>query len=334
MTVLAAVLAATAAEAMHRYGQLSNSLVKASMAVYTCAMLAHALYAARQVRTPARPAAVEQLQPVGVAAGPGSSSVPDLEPQQPSQPQSRSEQRVGHVALNLTILAALVLTAAVAARVMAVHRPPWGNMYEFSLTSALLATLIYVVAAIRWRVVGLGVVVVPLALLGVGLAATVLYVPAGGLQPILDSSWLVIHVATVVGSFAAYTVGAALCLLYLARASSRPSWAGRLGWLPSAQRLDTMSYRLHAFTFPVYTFSVIAGAIWAEAAWGRYWGWDPKETWAFIVWVLYAIYLHARLTAGWSGRAAAGLALLAYSGFIVNYFVINLLVSGLHSYAR
>jgi cytochrome c-type biogenesis protein CcsB len=90
---------------------------------------------------------------------------------------------------------------------------------------------------------------------------------------------------------------------------------------------------MHAFAFPIWTFAVIAGAIWAENAWGRYWGWDPKETWAFITWMVYACYLHARATAGWRGRKAAYVALLGYSTFLFNYLVVNIWLVGFHSYA-
>ena len=102
---------------------------------------------------------------------------------------------------------------------------------------------------------------------------------------------------------------------------------------PSADAIDRAAYRMHAFAFPIWTFAVIAGAIWAENAWGRYWGWDPKETWAFITWLVYACYLHARATAGWRGRKAAYLALLGYSTFLFNYLVVNIFLVGLHSYA-
>jgi cytochrome c-type biogenesis protein CcsB len=103
--------------------------------------------------------------------------------------------------------------------------------------------------------------------------------------------------------------------------------------LPSAAELDTLAYRITAFAMPIYTFGVICGAIWAEEAWGRYWGWDPKETGAFFTWVLYAAYLHARATYGWRGRRAAWIGVAAYVGLLVTYFAVNLVVVGLHSYA-
>ncbi len=109
-----------------------------------------------------------------------------------------------------------------------------------------------------------------------------------------------------------------------------PAWAGKL---PPAERLDTLAYRTIAFTMPLWTFAIVAGAIWAEAAWGRYWGWDPKETWALITWLVFAGYLHARATAGWRGRRAAWLGVIGTLTFVFNYFAVNLIFPGLHSYA-
>lgn len=103
--------------------------------------------------------------------------------------------------------------------------------------------------------------------------------------------------------------------------------------LPDAATLDSLAHKVIAFAFPLWTFAVIAGAIWAEQAWGRYWGWDPKETWSFVTWVFFAGYLHARATQGWRGRRAAIIAVLGFVALVFNLVVVNLVVSGLHSYA-
>ena len=110
--------------------------------------------------------------------------------------------------------------------------------------------------------------------------------------------------------------------------------AGRRGVLPSAATLDGVAYRVFAFAFPIWTFAVIAGAIWAQEAWGRYWGWDPKETWSFITWVTFAGYLHARATSGWKGRRAAVIALVGFVALLITYYAVNLWIVGLHSYAK
>ena len=159
------------------------------------------------------------------------------------------------------------------------------------------------------------------------LAGTVLYAQAAPVMPALQSYWLVVHVTTVCLSSGMLLVGGVASLLYLAR---RAGWASRL---PEADVLDRVAYRVTIVAFPVYTFAVIAGAIWAEAAWGRFWGWDPKETVAFVAWVVYAAYLHARTTAGWRGRPAAWVNVVGLIVMIFNLTFVNMVSTGLHSYA-
>jgi cytochrome c-type biogenesis protein CcsB len=174
---------------------------------------------------------------------------------------------------------------------------------------------------------------------GQGLAVTVFYVDVSPLMPALHSVWFVIHIAAAALSGAAFNVGGIAAGLYLlkSRAEQRAGAGAVLsGWaarLPSADALDRISYRFHAFAFPLWTFTIAAGAIWAEFAWGRFWGWDPKETWSLVTWIVYAAYLHARATAGWKGRRAAVMALVGLAAFWFNFIGVNLLFSGLHSYA-
>ncbi|GHG02204.1 c-type cytochrome biogenesis protein CcsB [Streptomyces albogriseolus] len=249
---------------------------------------------------------------------------------------------VGRIAVSLTVLALLLHLGSVLARGLAVSRPPWGNMYEFSTAFALMASVAYVgLLAARKPVRWLGVPVLFSVLLTLGLAVSVLYVDSAQLVPALHSYWLWIHVSAAIISGGVFHTAAVVSVLYLFRDRwEREVAAGRGDgrtaelWrrLPSARTLDKLAYRLTGLVFPLWTFAVIAGAVWAEAAWGRYWGWDPKETWAFITWVAYAAYLHARATAGWKGRRAAVLGLVAFATFVFNYYGVNILITGLHSY--
>ncbi|MGP4110094.1 c-type cytochrome biogenesis protein CcsB [Streptomyces sp. 4N509B] len=249
----------------------------------------------------------------------------------------------GRVAVSLTVLAFGLHAAAVGARAVAVERAPWANMYEFSTTFSMVvvgAFLAFLLAGknVRW----LGLPLVTTVLLDLGLAVTVLYNESTQLVAALDSYWLWIHVSLAITCGALFYLGAVSTGLFLLRdryesrlAAGTPSGSfgtSILERLPSAGSLDKFAYRINAAVFPLWTFTIIAGAIWAESAWGRYWGWDPKEVWSFITWVAYACYLHARATAGWRGRKAAYLAIAAFLCFLFNYYGINLFVDGKHSY--
>ncbi|KAF4410425.1 MULTISPECIES: c-type cytochrome biogenesis protein CcsB [Streptomyces] len=252
----------------------------------------------------------------------------------------------GRIAVSLTVLAWLVHAGGVLARALSVERAPWGNMYEFSTTFSMVVvgaylTLLVLGKPVRW----LGLPLVTTVLLDLGLAVSVLYTESDQLVPALDSYWLWIHVSCAIISGGVLYLGAVGTLLYLFRDRYESKLADPSGKqpgafassvmerLPSAASLDKFAYRVNAVVFPLWTFTIIAGAIWAEAAWGRYWGWDPKEVWSFITWVAYAAYLHARATAGWKGRKAAYLALLAFACFLFNYYGVNIFVTGKHSYA-
>jgi len=304
--------------------QLSNAAVYASMLVYTLALFAFAAsLAARRV-----PMAAKQKVLVG----------PDGTPAEPTGPVEAEEpgRKSGNIALSLTWLATVLLIVGFVFRGLAAGRFPLGNMYEFSLGAAIAVALVYLVAASRTDLRWLGVWVVGAVLLTLGVAVTLLYTESAQLVPALKSWWLVIHVSAAAISGGAFTLSAGLTFAYLIRQRAEDKGTADRGFasrLPSAERLDALAYRTIAFVFPVWTFAVIAGAIWAENAWGRYWGWDPKETWAFITWVVYAGYLHARSTAGWKGRKAAVIGLIGFAAFLVNYFGVNFFATGLHSYA-
>ena len=289
---------------------LSNDFIYASMALFTLAFFAHAVEVAWSVKTPAKSVKKTKLD------------------------FSRTE-RVGRLASAFMVLGFLLLTAGVIFRGISADRVPWGNMYEFSITGALAFSGAYLFALKKYKLRWLGLPVSLAVLLTLGTAITLLYRPSAPLAPALKSTWLVIHVSAAIISGGVFLLancvaGAYLILDRYEQKSVRPIWAQKL---PSLEVLDNLSYRLVALVFPLWTFAVIAGAIWAESAWGRYWGWDPKETWAFITWVAYAAYLHARVTVGWRGRKAAWLCLLAGSTFLFNYIYINVWGTGRHTYS-
>lgn len=217
---------------------------------------------------------------------------------------------------------------------------PWSNMYEFTISGSFVAVVVFLVVQRFRDVTFLAPGVTGLAAIALGLGLTVLYSESTGLQPALQSFWLVIHVSIAVIATGVLTVAAVASVLQLARhgrESGQGMFAGaRSRWLeavPSSTNLEALAFRLNAVGFVLWTFTLVAGAIWAEHAWGRYWGWDPKEIWTFVIWVLYAAYLHARTTQGWSGRKAAWLSLAAYAAVIMNFTVVNIVFQGLHSYA-
>jgi cytochrome c-type biogenesis protein CcsB len=334
---------------------LSNNALYSATVVYVLAMLAHVLEwaMARDLPAPevsASPALVGSgssgtgahaaqsgFSPRGPADGSGAAqALPDGD-----DPAERSD-RFGRIGLSLTVLGVLLHTAGVVMRGLAAERVPWGSMYEFAITGSLAVAVAYLFLVRRYSARWLGLLVTGLLVILLGLAVIVLYRPVGPLVPALHSYWLVIHVSAAAISGGAFTIGALASVLFLVRsrlernvagAADAGSRRGFLWRLPSAEAIDRVSYRVHAFAFPLWTFAVLAGAIWAQYAWGRYWGWDPKEVWAFITWVVYAAYLHARATVGWRGTAAAYVALFGFATFIFNFVGINLFGSGLHSYS-
>jgi cytochrome c-type biogenesis protein CcsB len=241
----------------------------------------------------------------------------------------------------LSTLGMLAHLIAVTTRGLAVHRAPWGNMYEFITALTCVAAFFFGYIVVRYRAWALGVFVMGALVLALGLAETIIYTPAGPLVPALQSYWLSIHVTAMTLATGIFFVAAVLGLLYLvaeryrARIAAGKAQAGNglLDRIPSAATLDKLTYRTVIFGFPIWTFGVIAGAIWADQAWGRYWGWDPVETWAFITWVIYAAYLHARATGGWRGARAHYIQILGFASLVINMLVVQVFITGMHSYA-
>ncbi len=312
----------------------SSLALVASVVVYVVAMFLHAAEWASARRVAAEPVAVEsELVSVGSTTLPEPAETP-RSVEGPASGRGRVDT-FGRMGVALTVLGFLLSLAGVVLRGLAAGRAPWGNMFEFTISAMLFVVAVYLFMVWRAGVRWLGLPVTLLAAVGNGLAITVFYVAVAPLVPALHSVWFLIHIVAAAISGAAFNVGGVLSILYLVkkRAEDRGRVSGYLALLPTTRRIDVLAYRFLAFAFPLWTFTVAAGAIWAEYAWGRYWGWDPKETWALVTWVIYACYLHARSTAGWRGRRAAIIAVVGLASFWFNFIGINLLVSGLHSYA-
>jgi cytochrome c-type biogenesis protein CcsB len=327
-----------------RYEYYSNVAFVSSVVVYVLAMFAHAAEwaAARRLggeqgeRELVNVAAAElDSEPSSTRAEPVDARNEPVSSLEESSSRSRRVEQFGRIGVALTIIGFVLSVAGVLFRALAAHRAPWGNMFEFTTTAMVFIVGAYLIMVWRAGVRWLGLPVTLLAAVGNGLAVTVFYVAVAPLVPALHSVWFLIHIVAAAISGAAFNVGGVMSILYLIkkRAEDRDKVHGYLERLPSSRKIDLIAYRFLAFAFPLWTFTVVAGSIWAEYAWGRYWGWDPKETWALVTWVIYAGYLHARSTAGWRGSKAAVIAIIGLASFWFNFIGINLLVSGLHSYA-
>jgi len=328
--------------------------------------------AARAVKTSTKANANQRVPALAGAGGPSSSYAPPLPPaSEPSgaPDQGSSDAATGDavgrsakaegIARSTHLLGILLLFSGIVLRGIAAGRWPTANMYEFTLVGMFVATTVLAIVQRRRVIAFLGVVVTAIAVLGLVLALNAFYVRADALQPALQSYWLVIHVGVAISATGIFTVACGTSMLQLlsaARAENRSHleqpWSRgdvvrrsasgwrvtgpRFAWLkqmPDALHLEALSFRLNAVGFVLWTFTLIAGSIWAEHAWGRYWNWDPKEVGTFVVWVTYASYLHARTTRGWSGRRAAYLVFAGYLAVLANFTVVNLFVAGLHSYS-
>ena len=344
------------------FAQASSDFLTAALLIYSLAVLAFAGDYAfgrprRAAAAKAAAPAVAQLATVGAGAGGASAVAEPAEPSAPAEPPVpstlapaprvsafRSMWAAGPWVRIAVALSALGMTAhliAIITRGLAVHRAPWGNMYEFVTALTCVAAIFFGYIVVRYRAWALGVFVMGTIVVALGLAEALINTPAGPLVPALQSYWLSVHVTALTLATGIFFVAAVLGILYLIAERYRKRVAagqakpgnGLIARIPSAAQLDKLTYRTVVFGFPVWTFGVIAGAIWADQAWGRYWGWDPVETWAFVTWVIYAAYLHARATAGWRGSRAHYIQLLGFATLMINIFVIQIFITGMHSYA-
>jgi cytochrome c-type biogenesis protein CcsB len=307
--------------------------VYATMAVYTLAFIFATMDLAK------RSEAIPAKAPAAVAAGGpsgGSSGVlvadKDTEPTAYHAPGSVFQK----VAIVVLVVGWIVHLAATIMRGIAGGRVPWANMFEFGLTATLLIVAVFL-GSLLWRDLGyLTAYVSGFNVLALGIVTVNFYVDVVPLPPALQSAWLVIHVfvASLATAFFGLAAGLSIFQLVRARFDARAMVAPRLlRTLPTASTLESLAFRLNVIGFVFWTFTLVAGAIWAERAWGRYWGWDVKEVWTFIIWVIFAGYIHARATRGWRGNRSAWLGLIGFGAVLFNYSVVNIAFTGLHSYS-
>ncbi|UOX86744.1 c-type cytochrome biogenesis protein CcsB [Amycolatopsis sp. FBCC-B4732] len=261
---------------------------------------------------------------------------PPIEELPAAQRTAGRPERIGKMGASLLVLGAVLQLSAIVLRGLAVHRAPWGNMYEYGMAVTFITVVTWILVMWKFPVRHLtGFLLLPVVIL-MFINGTLLYTIAAPVQPALQSYWLVIHVSAAIIGSGVFLVPGVASVLYLFRAAyekDETKFARFASKLPAADVLDRIAYRTTIFAFPVFTFGVLCGAVWAESAWGRFWGWDPKETVAFIAWVVYAAYLHSRATAGWRGARAAAINIVGFAAIIFNLFFVNLVTAGLHSYA-
>ncbi|PPG63572.1 c-type cytochrome biogenesis protein CcsB [Rathayibacter sp. AY1C7] len=251
-------------------------------------------------------------------------------------PARSKTMRIG---FSLTLLGFVLHLGATVLRGVAAGRVPWANMYEFSMTGTLIIIGVFLAVQLRWDLRFLGAFITGLVLVLLGIATVNYYVAVVPLPPALQSYWLVIHVLVAILGTAFFALGFALSvtqLLQARRESSGDSPRSVLRFLrtlPSSLTLENLAYRVTILGFILWTFTLIAGAVWAEKAWGRYWGWDTKEVWTFIIWTIYAGYIHARATRGWRGTPSAWLAIVGFAAVMFNFGVVNVFFKGLHAYS-
>ncbi len=334
-----------------QYEVLSNQAIVVAAALYFVAFLVHLAEWAKgrtvvaEAATATRTGAESGAESGAVAGTDATTTVAAP----PTEDAESRRERLARIGLVLTTVGAGVQVTAVLSRGLAAGRVPWGNMYEFTMTATMMVVLGYLLLYRKFGLDWLSPIVTGFSVVVLMADVLLLYDPVTELRDALQSPWLVIHVISAITATGAFTLGGMASALYLVKdrrlrkqaeagqesGTSEPG-DGYLDRIPGLEQLDRFAYRTTAFAFPVWTFAaLITGPIWAQAAWGRYWGWDPKEVWAFITWVVYAAYLHARATAGWKGRAAAIVALIGLATLWFNFVGINFFFGSgsQHSYA-
>jgi cytochrome c-type biogenesis protein CcsB len=322
--------------------QISLMFVYGAMGVLSLSLFAFSFHLARLASNQAEAREAAKAAKAMVSVSAGGAEVADEAPAAAAGSSPEKISKIERVAIALLVLATLTLGVGVILRGIAANRVPWANMYEYTISGVFVVLIIYLIAMVQRDLRFIATLITGSSLLFLGTATTLFYVEVQTLMPALQSFWLVIHVMVAIMATAFFNIGAALHAAYLIKTARSVNTAESGGGLvlkrvfdlfPNVQSLDRWAYRSNILGFVFWTFTLIAGAIWAERAWHRYWGWDTKEVWTFIIWVLYAGYLHAKATRGWDGRRAAYLGLIAFGAVIFNFTIVNMFFEGLHVYS-
>lgn len=326
---------------------LSILFIWTAIAIYAAAFVAYAFDLARRSEVSADARLIREREREGALVGAGApvashagSSGAEVAVAA-SDPPAKPRYVMARIGTTLTVLAFLFHLAATVTRGIAAERVPWANLYEFAMTGTLLVVLVYLAVLTRIDLRFLGTFITGLVVVLMGAAAISFYVGVVPLMDPLKSVWLVIHVFVASLGTAFFALACALSVLQLMQSRRERRVLEQaenpgprfLATLPTADRLEGTAFRFAIIGFIFWTFTLIAGAIWAQDAWGRYWGFDVKETWTFIIWVLYAGYLHARATRGWRGNPSAWLSIVGFTAVIFNFTIVNVFFKGLHAYS-
>jgi cytochrome c-type biogenesis protein CcsB len=305
--------------------------VYSAIAVYAIAFVVFVLDLAKRASVTQ---AVAEPAVASARAGQGATLVAEKVPPAAVADAPRPS-RYQRTAIALTVLAWVIHVAAVALRAFAAGRVPWANLFEFTMTGTAIIVGVFLLVQV-WRDLRfLGAYVTGVVVLLASLATANFYVDVTPLPPALQSAWLAIHVLVAMLATGFFAIGGGLSIVQLLQARREAGKDGLrfLRSFPTSEVLETTANRLVIVGFALWTFTLMAGAIWAERAWGRYWGWDTKEVWTFSIWVVFAGYVHARATRGWRGSRSAWLAIIGFAAVIFNFTVVNLFFAGLHAYS-
>jgi cytochrome c-type biogenesis protein CcsB len=317
---------------------ISPVLLWTAIAIYAAAFVAYAIDLAQRSQATADARTVRAAELVGAGAGGGAGTLPVAGAAGDATPKRFVMARIG---TSLTVLAWVFHLAATVTRGIAAGRVPWANLYEFAMIGTLLIVAVFLIVLSRIDLRYLGTFITGLVVILLGLAATNFYVEVTPLMDPLKSIWLIIHVFVASLGTAFFALSFALSVTQLMQSrrerllaeGAEKTGPRFLATFPSAERLESLSYRFAIIGFILWTFTLIAGSIWAYYAWSRFWGFDVKETWTFVIWVIYAGYIHARATRGWRGNPSAWLSIVGFTAVMFNFTIVNVFFKGLHAYS-